>query len=83
MARPAVRIYLIESGFAEMLYYLATATFAAAKPLRAREVWTDIAGLDPRLAGRYGDLARRQLREPWVDPYLNPSPRIIEYPSVR
>jgi tetratricopeptide (TPR) repeat protein len=83
MARPAVRSYLIESGFAEMLYYLATATFAAAKPLRAREVWTDIAGFDPQLAGRYGDLARRQLREPWVDAYLNPSPRIIEYPSVR
>jgi tetratricopeptide (TPR) repeat protein len=80
LSRPAVRSYLIESGFAEMLYYLATATFAAAKPLRAREVWTSIAAFDPQLAGPYRELARRQLREPWVDGYLNPSPRIIEYP---
>lgn len=79
--RPAVRTYLLESAFSEMLYYLATATHAAGRTMRAREIWRAIAAFDPALAGRYAELSRRQLREPWVDPYLNPSPRVIQYPT--
>jgi len=79
--RPAVRTYLLESAFSEMLYYLATATHAGGRTLRAREIWRAIATFDPALAGRYAELSRRQLREPWVDPYLNPSPRVIQYPT--
>lgn len=81
LPRPAVRTYLKESAFSEMLYYLATATHAGGRTQRAREVWSSIAALDPELSGRYAELSRRQLRSPWVDPYLNPSPRLIEYPA--
>ena len=28
----------------------------------------------------YSDLAARQLQSPWHEPYINPSPREIEYP---
>jgi hypothetical protein len=81
MGEPAVRKYLVESAFSEMLYYLATATYAAGRQLRAQEVWRAVASLPTELAGPYRDLARRQLEAPWVDPYLNPSPRIIQYPG--
>jgi tetratricopeptide (TPR) repeat protein len=86
LQRPAVRAYLEESSFFEVLYYLSTATFAAsAYPRRAQEIWRFLSSLPPgavrEMAGPYVELARRQLQEPWVDPYINPSPRFIEYPQ--
>ena len=74
-SRPAVRSYLIESGFFRVLYYLAAATYAAERPGTARELWTVLARVEPELAGAYAELSRRQLRQPWIEP------RIIELPT--
>jgi tetratricopeptide (TPR) repeat protein len=74
--------YVRDSGFAENLYYLAAATWAAGEyPSRAAEIWRVLASgrLDPALVGDFADRARRQLKSPWVEPYLNTSARDIEY----
>jgi hypothetical protein len=81
MAEPSVQSYLMEVSFSELLYYLGTATYAAGREPRARQVWTALAALPAEVAGPYRDLARKQLQSPWVDPYINPSPRVIEYPG--
>jgi hypothetical protein len=81
--RENVRDYLASGGFYRVAYYLAAATFAAGHPNRAAEVWRALADSTaaPAALGPYGDLARKQLKSPWVEPYLNPSARRIEYPS--
>jgi len=83
MGRGNIREYLINEGFIRCLYYLAAATYAAGHPARAAELWRIIAGsrLEAQLLGPYAGLARKQLASPWVEPYLQPSPRRIEYPS--
>jgi hypothetical protein len=81
--RENVRDYLVSGGFFRVAYYLAAATFAAGHPNRAAEVWRILADSNvvPLALDPYGDLARKQLKSPWVEPYLNPSARRIEYPS--
>jgi len=83
MKRENVRAYLVSGNFFRAAYYLAAATFAAGHPARAAETFRLLAG--SRVAagdiGPYRDLARKQLKSPWVEPYLNPSARRIEYPA--
>jgi tetratricopeptide (TPR) repeat protein len=82
--RENVAQYIRESGFVEDLYYLAAATWAAGEyPSRAAAIWRILASgrLDPALVGDVADRARRQLQSPWVEPYLNTSPRSVEYPK--
>jgi hypothetical protein len=83
MKRENVRDYLVESDFFRVAYYLAAATFAAGHPSRASETFRLLAGSRAPVTdiGPYRDLARKQLKSPWVEPYLNPSARRIEYPA--
>jgi hypothetical protein len=83
MRRANVREYLLSEGFIRCAYYLAAATFAAGHPSRAAELWRVLADskADAPELGQYADLARKQLKSPWVEPYLNPSGRRIEFPS--
>jgi tetratricopeptide (TPR) repeat protein len=80
--------YILDSRFFQNLYYLAAATYAASYPGLANTIWRLLANypLDREAAADessliYVQLARRQLQSPWIDPYLNPSPRRIEYPE--
>jgi tetratricopeptide (TPR) repeat protein len=77
LRREAVRIYLTESGFFRIAYYLAAAASAAGHASRAAELWRVLAdgGWDPAVAGEYPELARRQLRHPTAEPLINPSAR--------
>jgi hypothetical protein len=79
--RDNVRQFLQDSGFYRTLYYLGAATYAASHPALASSLWKILASVDPAVAGEYPLLARRQLQAPWVEPYLNPSARSIEYPG--
>jgi tetratricopeptide (TPR) repeat protein len=81
--RPNVREYLVSEGFIRCAYYLAAATFAAGHPSRAAELWRVLAAsrVDAAVLGPHADLARKQLQSPWVEPYLHPSARRIEFPS--
>ena len=83
MKRENVRDYLVASDFFRVAYYLAAATFAAGHPSRASETFRLLAASRAPAAdiGPYRDLARKQLKSPWVEPYLNPSARRIEYPA--
>lgn len=63
--RESVADYFTAAGLYEQLYYLAVSTHAAGREARAREVWALLEDLEA--AGRYGDLASRQLLSPWVD----------------
>lgn len=83
--RSNIAEYMRQSGFIGDLYYLAAATWATAgHPTRAAAVWRALANtrLDPSITGEFADLSRRQLRSPWVEPYLNTSVRSIEYPKA-
>jgi hypothetical protein len=83
MKRENVRAYLVGSNFFRIAYYLAAATFAAGHPTRASETFRLLASshVASRDIGPYRDLSRKQLKSPWVEPYLNPSARRIEYPA--
>jgi tetratricopeptide (TPR) repeat protein len=83
LKRENLRSFLAESGFFSIAYYLGTADHPAGYLTRAREIWKLLAGLrlEPQLLGSFGELSRRQLKKPWVDPYINPSSRQIEYPD--
>jgi tetratricopeptide (TPR) repeat protein len=78
--REAVRLYLAESGFFRIAYYLAAATYQAGHAAQARRLWRVLAegGWEPALAGEYPGLARRQLASPSAEPLLNPSPRRLD-----
>ena len=82
MERENVRDYLMSGGFFRAAYYLAAATYAAGHPSRASETFRLLAGsrAPAEDMGPYRDLARKQLKSPFVEPYLNPSARRIEYP---
>jgi tetratricopeptide (TPR) repeat protein len=84
LERENIRQYLVEGEFFKTLYYLATASYAASRPSLAEPIWRLLAtypldALGP-VAATYSDLAARQLESPWIDPYINPSVRKIEYP---
>jgi tetratricopeptide (TPR) repeat protein len=81
--RENIRSYLSESGLFGIAYHLGAAAYPAGHRSRAREIWRLLADLklDRGLLGNYGELSRRQLQAPWVDPFINPSSRRIEYPQ--
>jgi len=83
LRRPNIRSFLRDGGFFGVAYHLAASTWAAGQRAQARELWRLLAGLrlEPSLLGDFGELSRRQLRSPWVEPLLNPSSRRIEYPQ--
>jgi tetratricopeptide (TPR) repeat protein len=84
LERENIEQYLDSGEFFKTLYYLATATYAASRPSLAEPIWRLLATypLDALGAGAttYVELAARQLESPWIDPYINPSARKIEYP---
>jgi tetratricopeptide (TPR) repeat protein len=51
-------------------YYLACSTWASMYPKLATGLWRLLGQLEE--AGEYGDMSRRQLKKPWVEPYLIP-----------
>jgi tetratricopeptide (TPR) repeat protein len=84
LERDNIEQYLVAGEFFKTLYYLAAATYAASRPSLAEPIWRLLAtypleALGPS-ATTYADLAARQLESPWIDPYINPSVRKIEYP---
>ena len=83
LKRENIRSYLSESEFFSVAYHLGAAANPAGYRTRAREIWRFVADLrlEARLLGTFGELSRRQLQAPWVDPYINPSSRRIEYPQ--
>ena len=84
LQRDNIREYLASGEFFKTLYYLATATYAASRPSLAEPIWQLLASYPLEVMGpgalTYADLATRQLKSPWVDPYINTSVRKIEYP---
>jgi len=84
LERDNIRQYLVSEEFFKTLYYLATASHAASRPGLAEPIWRLLAGYPLEAVGpsatTYADLAARQLESPWIDPYINPSARKIEYP---
>jgi tetratricopeptide (TPR) repeat protein len=84
LERDNIREYLVSGEFFKTLYYLATASYAASRPSLAEPIWRLLAtyplqGVGPA-AVPYAELSARQLQSPWIDPYINPSVRRIEYP---
>jgi tetratricopeptide (TPR) repeat protein len=57
-----------ETGFYRDLYYLAGSGYATGAAQVARSVWTTLAASAE--AGTYQDLARRQLKSPFLEPLL-------------
>ena len=84
LERDNIRKYLVSEEFFKTLYYLATASYAASRPSLAEPIWRILATYPLESIGPaaviYADLAARQLESPWLDPYINPSVRKIEYP---
>jgi tetratricopeptide (TPR) repeat protein len=79
-----IREYLVAGEFFKSMYYLAASTYAASYPRLANSIWGvlatyPIASIDPS-ATTYGGLSKRQLDSPWIDPYINPSARKIDFP---
>ncbi len=72
---------LEDSGFFRTLYYLTASAQLAGYRERARQGWQLLAAA--RQAGRYAELAARQLQSPWHEPVINPSARELETPAVR
>ena len=79
--RDSTRRLLEDSGFFRTLYYLSASAQMAGYRETAREGWRVLAAAPQ--AGRYAELAGRQLRSPWNEPIINPSSREIETPDVR
>jgi tetratricopeptide (TPR) repeat protein len=84
LERDNIRQYLVSEEFFKTLYYLATASYAASRPGLAEPIWRLLATYPLESVGpaatTYAELASRQLKSPWLDPYINPSVRKIEYP---
>lgn len=62
--------YAQTSGLFRNTYYLACATWASMYPKLATALWRLLGQLEP--AGEYAELSRRQVKAPWVEPYLVP-----------
>jgi tetratricopeptide (TPR) repeat protein len=62
--------YAQSSGLFRNTYYLACATWASMYPKLATSLWRLLGQLES--AGEYAELSRRQLKAPWVEPYLVP-----------
>ena len=79
-ARESTRQLLEDSGFFRTLYYLAASAQKAGFREAARGGWRVLASTAQ--AGRWAELAGRQLRSPWNEPVINPSSREIELPDT-
>jgi len=79
LERNNIRDYLSEDGFYSQLYYLAAASHASKLSSQAENIWRYLSATPAAL--RFRDLSRRQLEAPWIEAYLNPSARKIEYPT--
>ncbi len=64
-ARASVAELFEVTNIGRILYYLAGASYAAGSTGRATEIWTVLADFEG--AGRYRELSRLQLVEPWVE----------------
>jgi tetratricopeptide (TPR) repeat protein len=60
--------YLENAEIYKDLYYLAGATFAEGYPQHASQIWKLLA--DFKAAGKYSELGRKQLKSPWIEPFL-------------
>ena len=69
LSRSNIREYFSRSNFFRILYYLAVSNYAAGRPGHATEIWSFLVSTDH--AGQYNNLARRQLRAPWIEPRIN------------
>jgi tetratricopeptide (TPR) repeat protein len=63
-----LREYAATYGLYKDLYYLAGTTFAEGLPAHAVSIWKLLAG--SATAGTYQDLARRQVKKPWIEPLI-------------
>jgi tetratricopeptide (TPR) repeat protein len=85
LERDNIRQYLVSGEFFKTLYYLATASYAASRPSLAEPIWRLLAAYPLENVGpaatAYAELSARQLESPWIDPYINPSVRKIEFPT--
>ncbi len=63
-----VSLFINESDMYKDLYYLAGSVFSEGYPEHSSEIWKLLSGL--RSAGKYSDLSRKQLKSPWIEPYL-------------
>jgi tetratricopeptide (TPR) repeat protein len=66
---PSLQGYLVDSDVAADLYYLAGSVFQNGNPQHAQSLWQLLVGWGG-IAGRYADLSRKQIRSPWLEPYL-------------
>jgi hypothetical protein len=64
-----VRQFISDSGLYTDLYYLAGSTFASGYPQNASSIWQTISAYPG--AGSYQDLAKRQVKKPWLEPLLS------------
>jgi tetratricopeptide (TPR) repeat protein len=60
--------YFEKSDIYKDLYYLAGSTFKAGYPAHARFIWQLLS--KSALSGAYADLSTRQLKSPWIEPFL-------------
>lgn len=72
--------FLKRTDFFKSLYYLACATYAHGYKDLAISIYNII--VKSGYKGKYRELSIRQIRKPWIESYINPSPRKIEYPST-
>ncbi len=63
-----ISIYLGEVDIYKDLYYLAGSVFSEGYPEHSSEIWKLLSGL--KSAGKYSDLSLKQLKSPWIEPYL-------------
>ncbi len=66
--RPDLTRYLQTSTIFSDMYYLAGALFQEGKPTHAQAIWRLLAA--SAISGKYQELSRRQIRSPWMEPYL-------------
>jgi tetratricopeptide (TPR) repeat protein len=66
----ALSDFAAEAGLFRNLYYLAGSTYAAMYPKQANSLWKLVS--TSASAGEFAELSKRQLRKPWIEPYLVP-----------
>jgi len=73
--------FLEGTEFFKSLYYLACATYAHGQKELSVNIYKII--INSNYKGKYRNLSIRQINHPWVENYINPSPRKIQYPSTQ
>lgn len=73
----SIKDYMTDSDIFYKLYYLGCAAYAANHKSKARAVW-DVVAKYPQ-AGKYRILSSKQLKNPWIEDYIDISPNKIEY----